>query len=297
MKRDKYYLDTEFNGYGGELISIALVHESGRSIYLIDPSLENPIDPWVAENVYPKLLLYPTDNERIIKLMSRSEMGKELATFINSYDNPPLIISDYPSAIKYFCDIISTGPSTVSALNGIQFEIKRVDSYPTLLEGAIQHNALWDARAHKNTLEASPGFDWKWYPTSLGNDVIGYAPKEIIMSNTNEAKTICNVCGRSRSKALADHEHKCEWGDIMHWPPNISGFMEQLRGHPTDVNPDIGDLREAALTMQIAVGRILENGGLNIDEWWDTLTEAQRRLANATKATRAELDKLSKTKG
>gem|GEM_PF-4079500 len=31
----RYFLDTEFNGFGGALISLALVSEAGPSLYLI----------------------------------------------------------------------------------------------------------------------------------------------------------------------------------------------------------------------------------------------------------------------
>ena len=63
----KYYLDTEFNGFEGELISMALVSDVGREVYLANSQFERAaqwskeqahirtpgIDPWVWENVLP----------------------------------------------------------------------------------------------------------------------------------------------------------------------------------------------------------------------------------------------------
>ena len=46
----RYFLDTEFNGFGGTLISLALVSELGTSIYLIYP-LTGMIDPWARDHV------------------------------------------------------------------------------------------------------------------------------------------------------------------------------------------------------------------------------------------------------
>lgn len=50
----KIYLDTEFNGLGGELISLALVSEDGREWYESLP-LPPLLDEWVGANVVPLL--------------------------------------------------------------------------------------------------------------------------------------------------------------------------------------------------------------------------------------------------
>ena len=48
------------------------------------------------------------------------------------------------------CGALITGPGEMVAIPRLKFELERVDAYPTTLEGAIQHNALWDARALKH---------------------------------------------------------------------------------------------------------------------------------------------------
>lgn len=62
-------------------------------------------------------------------------------------DPGPVVISDWPDDIRYFCELLITGPGQMIALPGVRFEVRRVDAYPTTLEGAVQHNALWDACA------------------------------------------------------------------------------------------------------------------------------------------------------
>lgn len=50
----RYYLDTEFDGFGGPLLSLALVREDGASFYVVtSASAENE---WVKANVEPILL-------------------------------------------------------------------------------------------------------------------------------------------------------------------------------------------------------------------------------------------------
>lgn len=58
-------------------------------------------------------------------------------------------------------------------------------------------------------------------------------------------------------------------------------------------------LRNAAMTMQVAVGRIFLTGGLDIEKWFDYLPVAQRNLASSTQGkhmdyeqARVRLDKL-----
>lgn len=51
------------------------------------------------------------------------------------------------------------------------------------------------------------------------------------------------------------------------------------------------ELRQAGIRMQVAVGNVLMNGGLNIPEWWDKLVEAQQILAGQTQGKHADFDK------
>ena len=49
----RYFLDTEFNGFGGELISLALVPEHGHDEYYAVLPLPDELHPWVERNVVP----------------------------------------------------------------------------------------------------------------------------------------------------------------------------------------------------------------------------------------------------
>ncbi|MGH6658758.1 MAG: hypothetical protein ACREBM_03785, partial [Sphingomicrobium sp.] len=54
----RYFLDTEYNGWGGALISLALVPDDGEELYLT-LAVGDPIEAWVERNVMPYLDTVP----------------------------------------------------------------------------------------------------------------------------------------------------------------------------------------------------------------------------------------------
>lgn len=148
----RYFLDTEFNGFGGELISLALVREDGDSLYLVYPEPFDRYDLWVQKNVMPILWSIPSPLPGMAhKLNLRKDGGALIQEFLHNDPNP-LIITDWPDDIKYFCQELITGPGTMINIPQLSFQMVRVDAYPTTLEGAVQHNAWWDAMALREKL-------------------------------------------------------------------------------------------------------------------------------------------------
>jgi hypothetical protein len=146
----RYYLDCEFNGLGGELISLALVRGyDGAAIYVVFKLPEN-VDPWVADNVVPILDSVPFT----IETTTWDDAAHQIELMLSG-DTDPLIISDWPDDIRYLCGLLITGPGTMIRTSGrsINFSVYRVDAYPTVLPGAVQHNAWWDANALRFMLE------------------------------------------------------------------------------------------------------------------------------------------------
>lgn len=137
----RYFLDTEFNGFGGELISLALVPEdiNAPELYLASVC-KNPV-PWVKENVIPRI--YVNGKTSVFSVFL---FGHQIVKYLKD-DPQPIIIADWPDDIRYFCECLITAPGQMVNINNLVFQMIRVDSYPTSLEGAIRHNALWDARA------------------------------------------------------------------------------------------------------------------------------------------------------
>lgn len=143
----RYYLDTEFNGFGGELISLALVREDAVEMYLATETVY-VWHEWVEKNVIPFIdLAWAHPYYAPVGMF-----GEAIANFLHG-DEAPTIIADWPDDIRYFCQCLITGPGQMVAIPQIDFWLQRVDSYPTTLPGAVQHNALWDARALRHRLE------------------------------------------------------------------------------------------------------------------------------------------------
>jgi hypothetical protein len=143
----RYFLDTEFDGFGGALISLALVAEDGAYLYLAT-ECETPTD-WVRDNVMPIV----TVPGAVPTFIDPNEFGVAIATWLQFRNDPsPVIVADWPDDIRYFCQALIVGPGQMVNIPRLQFQMVRVDSYPTTLKGAVQHNALWDARALRHCL-------------------------------------------------------------------------------------------------------------------------------------------------
>lgn len=126
------YIDTEFNDFGGELISLAMVDENGRDFYAV-LNCERPT-PWVAENVVPVL------GQRFASLrMLQTRMEAWLAVYPRVH-----IVADWPEDIAHFCRALITGPGMRMDTPPLTLEVRRDLSSEA---SAIPHNALEDARA------------------------------------------------------------------------------------------------------------------------------------------------------
>lgn len=126
----KLFIDGEWNSYGGDLISLALVPDIGENFYEVLGC--NDPDPWVAENVMPKL-----QKEPITTTLMQMKLADYLAQFESVH-----IIADWPEDVMWFCKVLVTGPGTRIDTPPLSFEILRVDTV-----SKNPHNALADAEA------------------------------------------------------------------------------------------------------------------------------------------------------
>lgn len=126
-------LDTEFNSFGGDLISLALVDEREGAEYFYEVlPLPAQVHPWVAEHVVPLL-----DKEPI----SPAEFDRRLHEFLQRHQGVT-IVADWPE------DFIHLSRRLVRE-GGWQLQwegdMRLVDTPP--LHPAVPHNALSDAIA------------------------------------------------------------------------------------------------------------------------------------------------------
>jgi hypothetical protein len=92
----RLFLDTEFNGFGGELISMALVSERGREWYQVRKMTGAPGE-WVSEHVIPKLNKLPLEGH---------EFRASFQAFISQF-NGCEVIADWPADFEHFCALLS----------------------------------------------------------------------------------------------------------------------------------------------------------------------------------------------
>ena len=131
----RLFLDTEFNGFGGKLISMALVPEDKtKPEFYKELHITEQLEPWVRENVVPHLILPP---------IGYGEFQNALANYLWNVGECT-IIADWPDDIRYFCESLITGPGQmINLMNNVKFELDFGIEYESL----VPHNALHDARA------------------------------------------------------------------------------------------------------------------------------------------------------
>lgn len=125
------YLDCEFNSFGGELISIALVSTDPARVFYEALQITSPVDPWVAEHVMPILM---------VQQMPVEWVQGGLQAFLSQWPEVH-IIADWPEDIAYFCKLCITGPGKRIRLPRLTFEIVTIDA-----PSDLPHNALFDAK-------------------------------------------------------------------------------------------------------------------------------------------------------
>jgi hypothetical protein len=135
----KIYLDTEFNSFNGELISMGLAAEDGSEFYQVLDYSKMEIDPWVKHHVIPILYKNP---------VSKETFQYKLKNYLCQYKDIT-IIADWPEDIQHFCAMLITGPGMRIPTPGMTF-IMDPNLPNTSQYSKIPHNALEDARALLN---------------------------------------------------------------------------------------------------------------------------------------------------
>ena len=144
----RYFLDTEYNGWGGALLSLALVADSGEEFYVVLDH-DGPLEPWVERNVAPFFDSVP-ESLRTARL-SRSAAAEALGYFLAG-DPDPLIIADWPEDFAHLATLIVTGPGLMVPLKSLRFQLVTLTGFSTAANSVVPHNALHDARALRDHL-------------------------------------------------------------------------------------------------------------------------------------------------
>jgi hypothetical protein len=140
----RYFLDTEFNGWGGALLSLALVPDDGEELYLTLAWDGTALEQWVERNVVPYLDMVP-DALRSPRL-SRADAARALAHYLSG-DDDALIVADWPEDIALFNALLLTGPGKMVEVPPLTFRFLELTGFSTAANSKVPHNALHDARS------------------------------------------------------------------------------------------------------------------------------------------------------
>ena len=143
----RYYLDAEFNGFGGDLISIALVPEADdlppfyEAVQCCDPT------PWVAAHVLPALATEP---------VAYTAMQDAFADYLAA-DPHPVLVADWPEDIAHAARLLATGDGRRLIVSAVSFELAEVVSFSSAELSHVPHNAYHDAVALRTFCMARRG--------------------------------------------------------------------------------------------------------------------------------------------
>ena len=139
----RYFLDTEYNGWGGALLSLALVPDDAEELYLT-LDWTGTLEPWVEKYVLPYLDSVP--ESLVSPRMSRADAARLVAHYLAG-DPDPIIVADWPEDIAQFNALLVTGPGVMAEVPGLRFEFRPLAGFSTAANSKVPHNALHDARA------------------------------------------------------------------------------------------------------------------------------------------------------
>lgn len=139
----RYFLDTEYNGWRGALLSLALVPDHGEELYLT-LDWDGTLEPWVERHVVPYLDMVP--EAMVSPRLSRSDAARAVSHYLAG-DSEPLIVADWPEDIALFNALLLTGPGTMVEVPPLTFKFIELSGFSTAANSKVPHNALHDARS------------------------------------------------------------------------------------------------------------------------------------------------------
>ena len=135
--RMRYFLDVEFNGFGGPMISIAAVAEDDETLFFYEAvECVQPTD-WVKSHVLPVLQTKP---------VAISELTRRFLEFLRG-DPTPIIVADWPEDIVHAAALLTNGQGRRLLDNEVQFKLLEKSGFSPSHLSEVPHNAYYDALA------------------------------------------------------------------------------------------------------------------------------------------------------
>lgn len=136
----RYFVDAEFNGYGGELISLAAVPETNGSPHFYQAiGCQKPI-LWVRTHIIPVLQVAPR---------SKGEVAHNFAHYLEP-DPAPVLISDCPESLAHAVLMLTDGRGGRLLQARVRTELLPASDFSAVAHSETPYNAYRDAIALKD---------------------------------------------------------------------------------------------------------------------------------------------------
>jgi hypothetical protein len=140
----RYFLDCEYDGFGGPLLSLALVPEDGSEEFYAVLEHERPLTDWVERNVAPYFNTVPDALRR--EQQRSEEVAADVAAWLEGFAEVE-IVADWPEDLALFCRLLMTGNGQMVTVPPLTLRLLNLAGFSTARNSAVPHNALHDARS------------------------------------------------------------------------------------------------------------------------------------------------------
>lgn len=140
----RYFLDTEYDGFGGKLLSLALVPEDGGEEFYVVIDHDGVTSEWVGRHVVPFLDMVPEGLKG--PRLPRPAAAEALAAWL-AHDPAPEIVADWPEDLAQLAMLLVVGPAQMVTVPALTLRFEPLHGFSTAANSAVPHNALHDARA------------------------------------------------------------------------------------------------------------------------------------------------------
>lgn len=128
------YMDTEFNGFNGQLISMGIVSSRTHKEFYGVLKLPKNVHPWVAEHVVPYLMLDAEDY---------GVFRHRLYLFLKEHEGET-IVADWPEDLSHLLQCLCD-PGGNGVSYDLELDLRLIKSKD--IKPFLPHNALSDAKA------------------------------------------------------------------------------------------------------------------------------------------------------
>lgn len=133
----RYFIDAEFNGFGGEMVSLAAVPENDEAPPFYEAADCLRPTEWVSLHVLPVLQT---------RQLSLVEVARLFSEYLRD-DPEPLLVADWPEDISHAAALLTDGKGGRLVKTEVHFQLLLQTEFSTDALSEVPHNAYYDALA------------------------------------------------------------------------------------------------------------------------------------------------------